>query len=124
MTQALSGKARLYGLLAVPLAALLLLPAHLVAQTPATLTGRVTSESGQPLTGAAVNIDQLSAGAATRSDGSYTILIPGARVPPGPVTVSARLVGFKPRTAQVDLTAGNATQDFTLADNPLQLGEL
>jgi hypothetical protein len=124
MAQVLSGKARLFGLLALPLAALLLLPAHLVAQAPATLTGRVTSESGQPLAAAAVNIDQLSAGASTRSDGSYTILIPGARVPSGPVTVTAKLVGFKPRSAQVDLSAGAVTQNFTLADNPLQLGEL
>jgi TonB-linked SusC/RagA family outer membrane protein len=124
MAQALSGKARLPGLWASLVASLMLLPAQIVAQQPVALTGRVTGESGQPLAGAAVNIDTLSAGASTRSDGRYTILIPGARVPSGPVTVTAKLVGFKPRSAQVDLSAGAATQDFTLADNPLQLGEL
>src|SRR3954467_650288 len=106
------------------LAGLGLLPCSLLAQQPVTLTGKVTSEAGEPLSSAAVNSAQLSAGASPRSDGSYTILIPGARVPSGPVTVTAKLVGFKPRTAQVDLSAGAATQDFTLADNPLQLGEL
>ena len=60
----------------------------------------------------------------TRSDGSYTILVPAARVPSGPVTVTARLVGYKARSAQVNLSTGTAVQDFSLPDNPLQLGEL
>jgi TonB-linked SusC/RagA family outer membrane protein len=108
----------------VALAALVSLPGSILAQQPATLTGRVTSESGQPLPSAGVIIEQLSAGAVTRPDGSYTIQIPGARVPTGPVTVTARLVGYKARSAQVDLTTGTAVQDFTLPDNPLQLGEI
>jgi TonB-linked SusC/RagA family outer membrane protein len=123
MAQALSGKARRSQLWAW-LVAFALLPAQVLAQQPVTLTGRVTSETGQPLGSAGVIIEQLSAGATTRPDGSYTILIPGARVPPGPVTVTARLVGFKARSAQVDFSSGAATQDFTLPDNPLQLGEL
>jgi TonB-linked SusC/RagA family outer membrane protein len=106
------------------LAALALLPGVTPAQQPATLTGRVTSEAGQPLSPAAIVIEQLGAGATTRADGSYTILIPGARVPSGPVTVTARLVGFKARSAQVDLSSGSAVQDFSLPDNPLQLGEI
>ena len=108
--------------LALP--ALVLLPGVTLAQQPATLTGRVTTEAGQPLSSAAIVIEQLGAGATTRADGSYTILIPGARVPSGPVTVTARLVGFKARSAQVDLTSGSAVQDFNLPDNPLQLGEI
>jgi TonB-linked SusC/RagA family outer membrane protein len=110
------------GLLLV--AALALLPGRTQAQQPATLTGRVTSESGQPLGSAGVIIEQLSAGAVTRPDGSYTIIVPGARVPSGAVTVTARLVGYKARSAQVNLSSGSAVQDFTLQDNPLQLGEL
>jgi TonB-linked SusC/RagA family outer membrane protein len=124
MAQALSGTARRPLLGAWVLAALALLPGQILAQQPATLTGRVTSESGQPLSSAAIVIEQLGAGAVTRADGSYTVLIPGARVPSGPVTVTARLVGFKARSAQVDLSSGSATQDFSLPDNPLQLGEL
>ena len=124
MAQALSGTARRPLLGAWVLAAFALLPGQILAQQPATLTGRVTSESGQPLSSAAIVIEQLGAGATTRADGSYTILIPGARVPSGPVTVTARLVGFKARSAQVDLSSGSATQDFSLPDNPLQLGEL
>src|SRR4051794_38486713 len=104
--------------------AALLLPAAVQAQQPATLTGKVTSDAGQPLASAGIIIEQLGAGAVTRPDGSYTILIPGARVPSGPVTVTARLVGYKARSAQVDFSSGSAVQDFSLPDNPLQLGEL
>ena len=106
------------------LAVVALLPGRTAAQQPATLTGRVTAESGQPLASAGVIIEQLSAGAVTRPDGSYTIIVPGARVPAAPVTVTARLVGYKARSAQVNLSSGSAVQDFTLPDNPLQLGEL
>ena len=124
MAQALFGTARRPLLGAWVLAAFALLPGQILAQQPATLTGRVTSEAGQPLSSAAIVIEQLGAGATTRGDGSYTILIPGARVPSGPVTVTARLVGFKARSAQVDLSSGTAVQDFSLPDNPLQLGEI
>jgi TonB-linked SusC/RagA family outer membrane protein len=124
MAQALSGTERRPLLWSWLAAAFALLPAQILAQQPVTLTGRVTSDAGQPLASAGVIIEQLSAGAVTRPDGSYTILIPGARVPSGPVTVTARLVGYKARTAQVDLSSGSTTQDFTLPDNPLQLGEL
>ena len=125
MTQSSFGQVRaLLRLTWLAVAALGLLPRVTLAQQPVTLTGKVTSAGGQPLASAGVIIEQLSAGAVTRPDGSYTILIPGARVPSGPVTVTARLVGYKARSAQVDLSSGTAVQDFSLADNPLQLGEI
>jgi TonB-linked SusC/RagA family outer membrane protein len=110
--------------MALVVVAAVLLPATILAQQPATLTGRVTAESGQPLGSAGVIIEQLSAGAVTRPDGSYTIIVPGARVPSGPVTVTARLVGYRALSAQVNLSTGSAVQDFILPDNPLQLGEI
>jgi TonB-dependent SusC/RagA subfamily outer membrane receptor len=106
------------------LSALILLPAVLPAQQPATLTGRVTNTAGAPLPSASIVIEQLGLGTVSRSDGSYSLVIPGARVPNGPVNVSARLLGYKARTAPIDFSAGSARQDFQLADNPLQLGEL
>jgi TonB-linked SusC/RagA family outer membrane protein len=125
MAQSSFGQLRTLSRLAwFALAALVLLPGATLAQQPATLTGRVTSETGQPLPSAAVVIEQLSAGAVTRPDGSYTIVVPGARVPSGPVTATARLLGYKARSVQVNLSTGAAVQDFTLADNPLQLGEI
>jgi hypothetical protein len=57
-------------LVCLALVGLGLLPCSLLAQQPVTLTGKVTSESGDPLPSAGVTIEQLGAGAATRPDGS------------------------------------------------------
>jgi TonB-linked SusC/RagA family outer membrane protein len=108
----------------VGVAAAALLPAGLAAQQPAVITGHVTSASGTPLANAQVTVQQLGIGATSRGDGSYTVLVPAARIPTGPVTVTARLIGYKLGTTQVSLEGGSATADFALADNPLQLGEV
>ncbi len=108
----------------VGVAAAALLPAGLAAQQPAVITGRVTNSSGTPLSGAQVTVQQLGIGATTRGDGSYTILVPAARIPSGSVTVTARLIGYKLGSSDVSLSGGSATADFALADNPLQLGEV
>ena len=92
------------------------------AQQPSTLTGTVTSTEGTPLGQATVLVQDLNLGATTRSDGTYSIAIPGARVPGAPVTVTARAVGFKPATARVTLARGRDAQDFTLAENPAPAG--
>ncbi|HEY7634441.1 MAG TPA: SusC/RagA family TonB-linked outer membrane protein [Gemmatimonadales bacterium] len=93
-------------------------------QQPVTLSGRVTSDQGTPLSSASIVIQQLNLTSTSRNDGSYSIVIPGARLPSGPVTVSARLLGFKPSAAQVRLAGTVTRQDFTLAENPLKLGEI
>jgi hypothetical protein len=101
-----------------------LMPVGLAAQQPVTLSGRVTSASGTALAGAQVTIDQLGLGATSRGDGTYTILVPAPRVPSQPVSVTARLIGYKSQSSQVTLSGGSTTADFALADNPLQLGEI
>jgi len=108
----------------VGVAAAALLPAGLAAQQPAVITGRVTNAAGAPLSNAQVTVQQLGIGSTTRGDGSYTLLVPAARIPSGPVTVTARLIGYKVGSSEVTLTGGSATADFALADNPLQLGEV
>ncbi|MGH7516392.1 MAG: SusC/RagA family TonB-linked outer membrane protein [Gemmatimonadales bacterium] len=117
-----AGKLARSRLLAAALTALV--PAGLAAQQPVTISGRVTSAAGTALAGAQVTIEQLGLGAASRGDGTYTVLIPAARVPSQAVTVSARLIGFKSQSTQLDLSGGSQTADFALADNPLQLGEI
>jgi TonB-linked SusC/RagA family outer membrane protein len=99
-------------------------PAQQPAQQPATVSGKVISASGAPLPQATVLVQELNVGATTRPDGTYSIAIPGARVPSGAVTLTARAVGFKPSTARVSLAGGAARQDFSLAENPLRLGEI
>jgi TonB-linked SusC/RagA family outer membrane protein len=92
-------------------------------QQPITLTGRVTNTEGSPLGSASVVIEQLNLGTTARPDGRYTIVVPAARVPTGPVTVTARLLGYRPHSTQVSL-GQPALQDFALAENPFHLGEI
>src|SRR5262249_6245597 len=100
------------------------LPAALAAQGPATITGKVTGEGNVSLASVAISIPELGLGALTRDDGSYTILIPTARMTQQGITVTARRVGYKPKSTRVTLSSGTTTQNFLLEANPLQLGEV
>src|SRR2546430_4264818 len=110
-------------LVPIILGALFALPALLVAQEPVTITGKVTSDAGQALAQVEVAIPTMGLGALSKDDGRYTLVVPGARVSGQTATLVARRLGYKSQTAQVTLTAGGVTHDFTLAANPLQLGE-
>src|SRR5205823_626628 len=90
---------------------------------PATITGRVSGESG-PLAAVAVSIPELGAGGVTRDDGRYSFTVPAARVQRQSVTLTARRVGYRPQSVRITLSGGTITQDFTLEVNPLQLGEI
>jgi TonB-linked SusC/RagA family outer membrane protein len=105
-------------------AAVALLPLCVAAQQPAVITGHVTGEGGRPVANASVAIQQLGLGSNTREDGTYTILVPAARATGQQTTLTVRAINYKPQTAQVTLSEGQITQDFTLAANPLQLGEV
>ncbi|PYO44808.1 MAG: hypothetical protein DMD33_01755 [Gemmatimonadetes bacterium] len=111
-------------LVPIILSAFLALPALLASQEPVTITGKVTSDAGQPLGQVEVAIASMGLGGLTRDDGSYSIVVPGARVSGQTVTLAARRLGYKSQTAQVTLTPGGVTHDFVLAANPLQLGEV
>ena len=102
----------------------LVLPARAAAQEPVTITGRVTSDAGVPLALADISIPSIGVGGLSNEDGRYTILVPGARVTAQSVTLTARRLGFKAQSVQISLVAGGVTQDFVLAANPLQLGEI
>ncbi|MGH7508826.1 MAG: SusC/RagA family TonB-linked outer membrane protein [Gemmatimonadales bacterium] len=113
-----------FGWLCARVAALALLPAVALAQEPATVTGRVTDQGGAPIPSATVAIPAMGLGATTRQNGEYTIVLPGARVQGQTVTLTARVIGYKPQSVLITLGEGTAQQDFTLAPNPLQLGEI
>jgi iron complex outermembrane receptor protein len=107
------------------LLALVLAPLQIVtAQQPAqggSVGGRVTDESGAPIVGADVIIEQTTIGTRTRSDGEY--LLPS--VPAGPQSVRVRMIGFRSLAANVTVGEGQrATQDFSLRRDPLQLQEM
>src|SRR6266699_2263200 len=111
-------------LVPIILGALVALPALLVAQEPVTITGKVTSDAGQPLAQVEVAIPTMGLGALTKDDGRFVVVVPGARVSGQTVTLVARRLGYRSQTAQVTLSSGGVTHDFVLAANPLQLGEV
>jgi TonB-linked SusC/RagA family outer membrane protein len=100
-------------------------PAALIAQqSGTTIVGTVTTANGAPLPAAYVVVQGMGLGAATRDDGRYTIIVSAARSLGQQVTVTARLIGYAPQSVQIALKAGTITQNFTLASNPLRLGEV
>lgn len=83
-----------------------------------TIAGKVVDEHGAPVASAQVFVDRTTLGTLSRGDGSYTIV----EVPEGAHMLRVRLIGFRPESATVTVTAGQrATQDFTLYQDPLQL---
>jgi len=105
-------------------ASVALVTASATAQQPATITGRVSSDAGLALPAATVFIESLGVGTQTDPDGRYSLTVPAARVNGQRVRLAARLIGYRADTAQVTLSGGTITQDFTLATNPLRLGEV
>jgi TonB-linked SusC/RagA family outer membrane protein len=97
---------------------------RVLAQEPVTITGKVAGDAGQPLGQVEVAIPSMGLGGLSRDDGSFAIVVPGARVSGQTVTLVARRLGYKSQSAQVTLTSGALTHDFVLAANPLQLGEV
>src|SRR6266567_1259822 len=99
---------------------------HVPAQEPVTITGKVTSDAGQPLGQVEVAIPSMGLGGLSRDDGSFTVVVPGARVSGQTVMLVGRRLGYKSQSAQVTLTSGGGgvAHDFVLAANPLQLGEV
>jgi iron complex outermembrane recepter protein len=80
--------------------------------------GRVLDERGTPVASAQVFIDRTTLGTLTRADGSYNI----TQVPEGTHLVRTRLIGFRPESASVAVSAGQrASHDFTIRQDPLQL---
>jgi len=103
-------------LIAVLIAAALA-PVSLLAQEAATVTGRVTNAQGQPEAAVLVRIESLNAGASTGADGTYRLVIPGARIRAGQsVTITASRQGLSPVSRSITLSPGaSLTQNFQMA---------
>jgi Ca-activated chloride channel family protein len=105
---------------------LLLLAAPLAAQAPATITGRVTNASGQPEAAVLVRIPSLNAGTSTGADGSYRLVVPGARFSDGhAAAITATRAGLNPVTRTLTLRHGAVlTQDLQMATAALLLEDV
>ena len=97
-----------------------LLPGAARAQQGTTITGRVTTETDMPLQGASVSIASLGLGAYTNAEGRYSFTISAGRAG-GLVTITARRIGYTPKSVRVTLGPGDLVQDFQLAAQPTQL---
>jgi len=96
-----------------------------IAQSGATVSGRVTSSTGAPIAGASVFISGMNIGTQTGDDGRYTFTVGAARVTGQPATLTARVIGYTAQNTLITLTSGaTITHDFVLAVNPLKLGEV
>ena len=98
--------------------------APLAAQNTAVITGKVISERGDPLGGATVIINNTNYGASTNAAGVYTITVAASAARGQAVTLTARYLGFRPASRQIQLNLGTQEQNFTLAPDPLRLDEL
>ena len=79
------------------------------------VTGRVTDQtSGQPVPGAAIQIQGTAFGTSAADDGTFAITAPD-----GPVTLLARRIGYQRR--EIPLPAGETRADVALRRDVLQL---
>jgi iron complex outermembrane receptor protein len=109
---------------AMALAWKLVMPAVAVAQGAAqsgSIGGKVVDDKGAPIVGAQVGVQGTTAAAQTGTNGEYVI----DRVPAGAHVLRARMVGFRPDSANVTVASDQRlSQDFTLQRNPLQLQDV
>src|SRR6059036_2292596 len=80
----------------------------------AVVRGTITSDRGEPISGANIVIDELRLGVVTNATGQYTLSVPGARVRGQQVVVRVRAIGFKPNSKAITLTAGEQIVDLAL----------
>jgi hypothetical protein len=85
----------------------------------ADLTGFVRdAETGEPVAGAVVSLDDLGRAAVTAEDGAYWL----ADVPPGPQHLSVRFLGFHSRSLHVLVPAdGTLRVDLILRTEPIEV---
>lgn len=88
----------------------------------AVLTGRVTSEQGEPLAGVGVQIPSLGISVPTNQAGVYTISVPAVRLSAAPVLVRIRAIGYQPVVNNLTLRAGSQTLNATLKRDITDLG--
>ena len=117
-----SGIQNLFRWIALPAFVVWAWPAPLAGQDAATLAGTVSDvATGQTLESASVRLDGAASGVLTNSSGRYVI----AGVRPGTHEVTFDIIGYKPQTLTVDVSArGTTILDAELTAAALGLQEL
>src|SRR5690348_6316703 len=97
---------------ALAVVAFTLLRAPVAHAQAATLTGRVMSESGQPVENANVFITEMNISIGTNAQGRYTMVIPSERVRGQSVVLRVRAIAHLAQARPVTIRAGAQTIDF------------
>lgn len=108
----------------VGLVALVLLVTGVAAAQDAVIQGRVTNEQGAPVSGANVYLHAMGLGTAAGPDGTYRLTVPDALASGQSATLGVRLIGFRPQTRPITLSAGPQEQNFQLVADPFKLTEV
>ena len=105
------------------LVAVATVPTVAVAQQNATVSGRVTNASGGPESAVLVRIESLNVGTSTAADGTYRLVVPGARLTGvRPYTITASRQGIATVSHSVSLGAGSTvTQNFAVSSQAVAL---
>jgi TonB-linked SusC/RagA family outer membrane protein len=106
------------------LSVLLAVPSARAQAQNAVITGKVTSEFGQPIDAANVYINDLAISVATNAQGAYTITIPAARVTGQQVNLRVRAIGWQPGLRPITVRAGSQEQNFALKQDINRLNEV
>jgi iron complex outermembrane receptor protein len=89
---------------------LLAAPFPAAGQSGGTVSGKVTRETGDVMTGALVQIEELKRETRTGPDGAYRF----ENIPPGQYHLSVRAEGYTSRRAEVEVTPQGATVDLVV----------
>jgi iron complex outermembrane recepter protein len=90
--------------------AVLLFTSSAVVAQDGTLSGRVTRDTGEPMGGALVLLEELRRDVRTAADGTYRF----ENVPPGEYHASVRAEGYSTRRTEVTVPPGGATLDLVV----------
>ena len=96
--------------LVVAVGLLVMAAGGVLAQAGAAITGRVLRDTGEPMAGAAVVVDELKREVRTDEEGRYVV----DGVPPGVYHLAVRAEGYSTRRTEVTVTPQGATLDLVV----------
>ena len=100
-----------------------LIPAVASAQDATTVSGQVkTSVGGAPLAGVIVSAPSLRLTVQTDNAGRYRLVVPAGTT--GPVTLTARRIGYQTVSVQVSVSGAPLEQDITLQEGAIELTQV
>lgn len=101
---------------------LVLLPIMVMGQQrDVIITGKVTDVEGEPLPGTNIILRDYNLGAATDINGNYKFKVPGKFAQGQQIEITARYIGYHSKTETVTLSPGEATVDFSMALDVLEM---